>query len=403
MRGHPQISVRVAAHLKTHVKKIRAKLDADPVHGPKRARIRQAEQFRYNVYCLLDEPDSSTAAMAICVIVVSLILLSVFCVMAETVPSFERDDDWQMFFWVSECIIVVVFTVEYIVRFWAAQTTKCQFICRPLNVIDMLAILPFYITLIVLWAHGPMPGGPWESVMRLLRSLRLLRLCRLGKFSEDLQFMTEAIYRSQHFFVILTALLVGCTLGFSSLIWVFERGTWDEKKHCFVRDGEPFFSGCTPFESVPMSSWWAIVTLSTVGYGDAFPITTGGRVVGGFAMMSGILAVALPTAVLGVEFVKHFKERLEEKRLITMRRGLQTCSKEELVLFTKLVDLEQVYQKLNEHIKFLKYLRLAYHHNPSEAVFISEGMNLQQSQITAQIQNLKRFSQYAGLKSEEIV
>lgn len=323
--------------------------------------------------------------------------------MAETVPSYERDDNWQLFFWVSECVIVAVFTVEYIVRFWAAQTTKCEFVCKPLNVIDVLAIMPFYISMIIFLVHGPMAGGAVEQVMRLLRSLRLLRLCRLGKYSEDLQYMTEAIRRSTNFFVILVFLLVACTLLFSCLIWVAERGTWDEKKGCFVRENESHFSGCSPFYSVPEASWWAIVTIATVGYGDAFPITAPGRTVGAFAMMAGILAVALPTAVLGVEFVQHFQEKIQEQKLSTMRRGLKDSSKDELIMFTKIVEVEQIGNRLNSHIKFLKYLRLAYNEVPSETLFLEGSINVHLAEVTQNFQNLKRFSQYAGLRSEEIV
>lgn len=395
-----QISIRLAAHMKMKLKRIRKKLDVDPVHGPRRRKLKQAEAFRYSVYQLFDEPDSSTGAMVVFAIMMLLILLSVVCCIAETLPSLERDEDAQLFFWVTEIVVVLIFTVEYIVRFWATPLPKCKFICQPFNVIDVLAILPFYVTLIIFMVHGPLEGGTFESVMRLLRSLRLLRVLRLGKYSEDLGYMSEALYRSTNFFVILAFLLIALTLAFSSLIWIFERGEWDEKKKCFVRPAESHFSGCSPFDSVPQSSWWAIVTLSTVGYGDAFPISLGGRIVGGFAMFSGILAVALPTAVLGVEFIKHYQERLEEKKLLKMRQGLQTCSKDELILFTKLVDIEQIGYKLNAHIKFLKYLRLACNDEPGETHFLEGSMDLHIQNLQTKFQNVKRFGQLAGMVSE---
>lgn len=396
----PQISFRLAAHLKVLLKRVRKRLDVDPVHGPKRRQLRQAEEFRYKVYQLFDEPDSSNAARVVFTIVFALIILSVICCLAETVPSFERDDNWQLYFWVTELVVTLVFTIEYMIRFWATPHTKCKFICQPLNVIDVFAILPFYVSLIIYMVHGPAEGGPVEQVMRLLRSLRLLRVLRLGKYSEDLKYMSEALARSTHFFVILAFLLMGLTLAFSSLVWIFERGEWDKKKGCFVRPGESHFSGCSPFDSVPQSSWWAIVTLSTVGYGEVFPLSAGGRVVAGFAMFCGILAVALPTAVLGVEFVRHYQEKMEERKLEKIRRGLQTCTRDELILFTKLVDLQRIGGKLDDHVKFLKYLQLAHNDKPSEAHFIEGGMNVHLAELRAKFENLKHFSQLAGLRND---
>lgn len=349
--------------------------------------------------------------MAVFIVITSLILLSAFCFMARTIPSLERDSSWQLFFWWTELVVTLIFLVEYMIRFWATPSTKCEFVCSPINIVDALAILPFFVIIIVHALHGPIEqGGAIDHVVSLLRAFRIIRIFRSLKHSQEIKFILEAVARSQEFFVILFFLLLTLTLIFSSLVWTFERGKWDEKKGCFVRPGESHFSACSPFDSVPQSSWWGIVTLSTVGYGEAFPLGLAGRVVGGFTMMGGILAVALPTAVLGVEFLQHFREKREEKHLRKVHQSLQKCSKDDLVLFTKLVQLDKIGSKLNDHLKFMKILRLAYKDQQSPSAkhnldsnFLEGSMSVHLVDLKLNFDNLKRFSQVAGLQNEDVV
>jgi hypothetical protein len=101
---------------------------------------------------------------------------------------------------------------------------------------------------------------------------------------------------------------------FGTAMYMVERGSWDQVKGCYIRPD----NRCSPFESIPKSFWWGIATLTTVGYGDVYPITVPGRLVAAIAMITGIICVALPTTVLGVQFSEAYgdlKARMEMDQL----------------------------------------------------------------------------------------
>merc|ERR1719379_29527 len=103
-------------------------------------------------------------------------------------------------------------------------------------------------------------------------------------------------------------LMLGMVI-FSVIIWLVEQGTWNPGRQCYARNGEAFFNGCSPFESVVVGFWWSLTTMTTVGYGDTFPLTPLGKLIGGIAMLAGIFCVALPTGILCAEFSRLYEER----------------------------------------------------------------------------------------------
>merc|ERR1719313_2070734 len=125
--------------------------------------------------------------------------------------------------------------------------------------------------------------------------------------------------------VMLALCMVFALIIFSTLIFLVERGVWDPKQGCYIRTGAHMGSLdglCSPFQSIPEACWWAITTMTTVGYGDTYPITNGGRVIGGLTMVIGILCVALPTTVLGVQFSDSFAQVTEEKEVLDLKAKL---------------------------------------------------------------------------------
>merc|ERR1719235_2295674 len=159
---------------------------------------------------------------------------------------------------------VAIFTLEFALRIWSTPQTTWEFFSQPLNCIDLIAILPFYVELLLMFTFGQQSLG---IDLRFLRAIRLVRMLKMGRYSSELQFMAQGMLRSQKSFVLLCFMLGLGLVFFSSMIWIHERGSWDAASQCYVRAGEVHFSGCSPFESVPLGFWWAMTTMTTVGYG----------------------------------------------------------------------------------------------------------------------------------------
>merc|ERR1719387_2008616 len=180
----------------------------------------------------------------------------------------------------------------------------------------------------------------------------------MGRFSGELQLLVEGLFRARVSFALLSGTLIIGTLMFSTTMWMIERGTWNSSQQCYARPGEVFFNGCSPFESVPVGFWWAITTMTTVGYGDAFPITPLGGLIGGIAMLAGIFCVALPTGILCTEFSKLFNDNAREQRKAKVTTELRSRPKVELELFLEGEKLHRARDKLDAQLTYVK--RLAY-------------------------------------------
>ena len=150
-------------------------------------------------------------------------------------------------------------------------------------IIDLLAVLP------ALFAFG----GASSLMLRFFRVLRMLRLAKLGRTSKAWQHIRDAVYERRYEFLLILFLLFVTILVSGSLLYLAEAEAQPEK-----------------FGSIPRSLWWAIVTLTTVGYGDAYPVTTLGRFLAGIIAITGVTMIALPTGI----FASSFSEAMERKR-----------------------------------------------------------------------------------------
>merc|ERR1719316_937817 len=138
-----------------------------------------------------------------------------------------------------------------------------------MNIVDVVSIAPFFIEILLV----SVMGSKAEMLdLRVLRALRLMRMMKMGRFSSQLQLLSQGMLRSKGAFLLLCCTMVVGTVFFSALMWTTERGAWEPGLQCYARPQEPFMNGCSPFESVPTGFWWAITTMTTVGYGDTFPI-----------------------------------------------------------------------------------------------------------------------------------
>ena len=220
--------------------------------------------------------------------IIALILLNILAIMLETVASINAS--YENIFYYFEVFSVAVFTIEYMLRVWSCTedkdndysnpiTGRIKYIMSPMAIIDLLAFLPFYLTMF------------FAIDLRILRILRMLRLLKLTRYSEALSVVWAVLTKQRRaltaaFFIMLVALLFT-----SSIIYLFEHEVQPEK-----------------FSSIPESMWWALATLTTVGYGDVTPITSGGKLFAGMTMILAIGLAALPIGVIATGFANEIQK-----------------------------------------------------------------------------------------------
>lgn len=216
--------------------------------------------------------------------IMTLIALNVLAVMLATVDSLYSQ--YKQTFRIFETFSVLAFTGEYLGRVWACTVDepyqgpisgRVRFASRPLLIVDMLAILPFYL-------------GAFLVDLRFLRALRLIRffrLFKLARYSESMKSFGRVIRRKQADLVVTLSATTILILVSSSLMYFAESGAQPDA-----------------FSSIPAAIWWGVVTLTTVGYGDVYPITAAGKLLGAIIALLGVGLVALPASILASGFIE---------------------------------------------------------------------------------------------------
>ena len=201
-----------------------------------------------------------------------------------------------------EKISVIIFTIEYLLRIWTSDllfpeekrlSALRKYVLSGMAIIDLLAILPFYLPLLF----------PVKLLgLRALRLVRILRVFKLNRYSDSLSsiaavFKSKAMDIVTSFFVVLLLLVIA-----SLLIYYAEHDAQPDK-----------------FQNAFSGLWWAVATLTTVGYGDIYPVTVIGRIIGALIAILGIGMVAIPTGIISSGFMEHLqgKKEKEEKDEIT--------------------------------------------------------------------------------------
>lgn len=242
---------------------------------------------------LHDSKNESRLSLAINMALIVLILSNVFAVILETVNSIYFP--YQYWFNLFENISIGIFTIEYLLRFWcvveekpeqSAWKTRWQWITSGSAIIDLLAILPAYINFFV------------QLDLRTLRTLRLLRLLKLTRYFTSLQILLRVLEREKGSFqavlFILSILIVMAAAG----VYIVENQAQPQV-----------------YSSIPASMWWAVVTLTTVGYGDVTPITPLGKFLGAIITILGLGLAALPAGILATGIANELEARKHELEL----------------------------------------------------------------------------------------
>eukprot|EP01100_Stratorugosa_tubuloviscum_P011049 TRINITY_DN484_c3_g1_i1.p1 TRINITY_DN484_c3_g1~~TRINITY_DN484_c3_g1_i1.p1 ORF type:complete len:373 (+),score=143.12 TRINITY_DN484_c3_g1_i1:75-1193(+) len=273
------------------------------------------QKLRRKLYKLFERPRSSRLATFISIIVLFTVLVSISVFLIESLPEYYGKNNTVLF--ILDAVTVGIFTVEYLVRLFAAFST-IRFIIYPLNIFDIAVIIEFYVTLITQSNTG-------VAFLRVLRLFRIFLLFRYEKFGLIFQVLIAALKKSVEAFSLLVTLLVMTLILFAALEYYAEQvwSDFNESAELWIYTWKDNEGQVSPFQSIPHSMWWCIVTMMTVGYGDNFPVTPLGKLVAAICAIIGIIVVAFPVAVLSDSFGKCYQEAHSEDSKAEKQKKLE--------------------------------------------------------------------------------
>ncbi|ASW74235.1 ion transporter [Chryseobacterium piperi] len=236
------------------------------------------KRFLYRVIYRAD----TRLGMLFDVVLLFLILASTLIVMMESVP--QLDKRFHFTFIVLEWIISLFFSIEYVLRIMVVKNKK-SYIFSFFGIIDFLALIPFYLSFFF-------PITKYFLIFRMLRMLRIFRIFNLLDFMNDGYFIVRALKNSSRKIYIFLLFLIIFSVIVGSLMFMVEGGR-------------------TGFETIPQSIYWAVVTVTTVGYGDVSPITPMGKFFAVILMLAGYSIIAVPTGIVTAE-MRNKRQNLEK-------------------------------------------------------------------------------------------
>nr|DBA17407.1 TPA: hypothetical protein GDO54_002859 [Pyxicephalus adspersus] len=309
-------------------------------------------EFKRQVWLLFEYPESSGPARGIAIVSVLVILISIVIFCLETLPEFRDDKDsllpplgtgedgfggynrtlgapenahtaFNDPFFIVETVCIVWFSFEFAVRLFACPS-KPGFFRNIMNIIDIVSILPYFITLGTELGNQqpppqqlqqPPPQGTGQqqqamsfAILRIIRLVRVFRIFKLSRHSKGLQILGHTLRASMRELGLLIFFLFIGVILFSSAVY-------------FAEADEP----TTHFHSIPDAFWWAVVTMTTVGYGDMKPITVGGKIVGSLCAIAGVLTIALPVPVIVSNFNYFYHRETENEEQTQLTTNSSSC------------------------------------------------------------------------------
>jgi voltage-gated potassium channel len=247
-------------------------------------------RWRHRAYEILEHgPVGDRGMRFVSRFLILLVLVNVAAVVLESVPRYEAA--YRNIFIAIEVVSIIVFSVEYAVRIWAAaehapyrQVTparaRMRYILSTDGLIDLVSILPFWLAFVV------------PAEFRVIQLLRIVRFLKLARYSPAMRSLLEAIYTERRALIGCLFILFGATLITASFMHLAERDAQPDK-----------------FGTIPDAMWWAIVTLGTIGYGDVVPVTPLGKIIAAVTILCAIVMIALPVGIIATAFSDQIHRR----------------------------------------------------------------------------------------------
>ncbi len=248
-------------------------------------------EFKKRLFEILETTTPSEPISKIFAYLMSvLIVLNVLAVILETEETIARPLSY--IFNAFEIFSVAVFTIEYLMRLWVCTAKskykqpvigRLRYAITPLAFIDLLAILPFYLAVLL----------PVDlRFLRALRLFRLLRVFKLVRYAESMRTLGRVLFAKKEQLLVTFFILFVVLIFTSSLMYFVEH------------EAQP-----KAFSSIPAAMWWGVATLTTVGYGDVLPVTPLGKFLGAIIMLLGISTFALPAAIISAGFIEEVHKK----------------------------------------------------------------------------------------------
>lgn len=229
------------------------------------------------------------------IFITTLIFLNVFAVILETVKTIGMQ--FAFYFKIFEIFSITIFTIEYLLRLSTCTVDKkykklivgrILYILTPFAIIDLIAILPFYLPMII----------PFDlRFLRAIRLFRIFRILKIGRYSESLKTLSNALKSKKEQLMIALFVVLILLVTSSGLMYFAENEAQPEA-----------------FSSIPAAMWWGIITLTTIGYGDVYPITIMGKILGAIISILGIGIVALPTGIFASGLIDVIQNKFPKQR-----------------------------------------------------------------------------------------
>ncbi|PKL14707.1 MAG: hypothetical protein CVV52_00595 [Spirochaetae bacterium HGW-Spirochaetae-8] len=264
-------------------------------------------KYKLRIFEILEKAKpGDTTSLVFDWFLILLIAANVLMVILESFQNFKTS--YEQSLKVFETVSVYLFTIEYLTRIWTAvlkfprkhaYLSVFAFIFSGMAIIDLLAILPFYIPITVVVDF---------RILRILRLTRVIRILKIGRYSTSLLLIGRVLKRSKSDLTVTVFVMLLLMLLSSALMYYVENPAQPDA-----------------FPNIIASAWWTIVTLTTVGYGDVYPITALGKLLGGVIALLGIGLVALPTGIISSGFMEEIRIRGQEQNMRNERNEIQRC------------------------------------------------------------------------------
>jgi len=264
------------------------------------------KHIRERIYKIIEKAEDGDIASAVfdwfLIILISLNIFAVIC------SSFNNvNNRYNNIFTIFEIISVLIFTIEYLLRIWTApckfsSSTKSasflsffRFIFSFMGLVDLCAILPFYLPFVIIDLR----------ILRIIRLFKLLRVFKLIRYNKSFDLIGR-VFKNEKDKLFMTIFTVGILLLLASSIM-----------YAVENVNQP-----NAFPNILATLWWAVVTLTTVGYGDVYPVTAMGKLLSGIISILGIILIALPSGIISSGFIKEYeKEKLSLKKKRKKRKN----------------------------------------------------------------------------------